>query len=114
MTHNFNVSNFLHRGLIMRKLSACILVLFFLISLFCGNVFAGKLKLSPDKPIKMRVGLDDPAQLKYQDYIFGRVFKSVVETRTNGAIIVELFPNRALGSWILLRSRSVKRTNCRS
>ncbi|MBW1861498.1 MAG: DctP family TRAP transporter solute-binding subunit, partial [Deltaproteobacteria bacterium] len=82
----------------MRKLSTGFLVVFFLLSLFCGSVFAGKLKFSPERPLKMRVGLDDPAQLKYQDYVFGRVFKSVIETRTNGAIQVELFPNRALGS----------------
>lgn len=81
----------------MKKLSTLVVVCFVL-SLCCGAAFAGTLKFSPEKPLKMRVGLDDPAQLKYQDYVFGRVFKSVVETRTNGAIQVELFPNRALGS----------------
>jgi tripartite ATP-independent transporter DctP family solute receptor len=55
------------------------------------------LKFSPENPLKMRVGLDDRADLRYPDYAFGRVFKSVVETRTNGAVQVDLFPNGELG-----------------
>lgn len=83
----------------MKKCAVCGAVVVILFWIFCGNAVAVRnLEFSPDRPLKIRVGLDDPAQLKYQDYIFGRVFKSVVEARTNGAIQVELFPNKALGS----------------
>jgi tripartite ATP-independent transporter DctP family solute receptor len=83
----------------MKKLIACMAGTLFVVGVFCGSTMAAEaLKFSPDKPLKIRVGLDDPPQLKYQDYVFGRVFKSVIETRTNGAVQVEIFPQRALGS----------------
>ncbi len=82
----------------MKKCALMAAVLMFLGCVFSINALAGTLSFSPEKPLKIRVGLDDPADLKYQDYAFGAVFKSVVEARSNGAIQVELFPSKALGS----------------
>jgi C4-dicarboxylate-binding protein DctP len=59
---------------------------------------AETLKFSPEKPLKIRVGLDDRPDLKYPDYAFGVAFKSVIETQTNGAVIVDIFPGGKLGS----------------
>ena len=83
----------------MKKFVVFSVSVLFLLGMPCGCLWAGEtLTFSRDKPLMMRVGLDDPPQLKYQDYIFGRVFKSVIETRTNAAVQVELFPNKVLGS----------------
>jgi len=82
------------------KKTAVLAVGFFLLffSFPSAGDAAERLQFSPEKPLKIRVGLDDPPNLKYQDYVFGSVFKNIVEARTNGAVIVEIFPNKTLGS----------------
>ena len=83
----------------MKKM-AVLAVGFFL--LFFAFPIAGDaaetLKFSPEKPLKIRVGLDDRPDLKYPDYAFGVVFKSVIETQTNGAVMVDIFSGGKLGS----------------
>jgi len=83
----------------MRRVKVGVLVTLFLFTaLYQTGAIAETIKCSPDNPLKIRVGLDDPPELKWPDYAFGCVFKSIIETRTNGAVKVELFPNMTLGS----------------
>ena len=85
-----------------RKISFifAILVVF---GLTATPVFAKMLNPTPEKPVTLRLGYadnptwPDTANIPEPEHAYGLVFKSFVETATNGAIQIELFPSAQMG-----------------
>ena len=86
----------------MRKVCMMLLVVAIL-SLGVTQVFAANLNPTPEKPVTLRLGYSDnptwpdTAKVPEPEHAYGIIFKSFVETATNGAIKVELFPSSQMG-----------------
>ena len=86
----------------MRKVCMILLVVAIL-SLGVTQVFAANLNPTPEKPVTLRLGYSDnptwpdTAKVPEPEHAYGIIFKSFVETATNGAIKVELFPSSQMG-----------------
>ncbi len=80
-----------------------LLVLAALSLIFSGVAFAGKLNPTKEKPVTLRLAyLDNPtwpetANIPEPEHAYAVVFKAFVESATNGAVKVELFPSGQLG-----------------
>jgi C4-dicarboxylate-binding protein DctP len=74
-----------------------------ILSLAVTQVFAANLNPTPEKPVTLRLGYSDnptwpdTAKVPEPEHAYGIIFKSFVETATNGAIKVELFPSSQMG-----------------
>ncbi len=86
-----------------RNISMMLLVVSVL-SLGLTQVVTAELNPTPEKPLVLRFAYADNAtwpetsDMPEPEDAFGKIFKSYVETYTNGAIIVELYPSNQLGS----------------
>ncbi len=81
------------------------IILAILMVLILSNVVMGaSLNPSPENPVTLRLAYTDnatwpeTAKAPEPEHAFAIVFKSYVETKTNGAIQVELYPATTLGS----------------
>ncbi len=82
----------------------CLLVaILAIVSLGATQVFAAKLNPTTEKPVTLRLGYSDnptwpdTAKMPEPEHAYALIFKSYVETATNGAIKVELFPSSQMG-----------------
>ena len=63
-----------------------------------GTAFAAdKVQPTPQKPLKLRLGFEDPVDITKPEAAYAMVFKSIVESRTNGAVLVDIFGHSVLG-----------------
>lgn len=60
-------------------------------------VAADKVQPTPQKPLKLRLGFEDPVDITKPEAAYAMVFKSIVEARTNGAVLVDIFGHSVLG-----------------
>lgn len=87
----------------LRKTLLAVLVLTMVVGI--GSVAMAELNPTPDNPVTLRVGYaDNPAwpssdqKVPQPEHGYAIVFQQIVESRTNGAVKVELFPSSQLGS----------------
>jgi len=86
-----------------RKVCMMLLVVA-VMSLGLTQVFAAELNPTPEKPLVLKFAYADNAtwpetsNMPEPEDAYGKIFKSYVETYTNGAIKVELYPSNQLGS----------------
>lgn len=68
--------------------------------IFTGGVFAQDINPTPENPVTLRVGTTDQKDdlSVGLEYTMTKVFESMVETNSGGAIQVEVFPASQLGS----------------
>ncbi|PID57171.1 TRAP transporter substrate-binding protein DctP [candidate division KSB3 bacterium] len=83
----------------------CILLLVVaVITVGMTQIVAAELNPTPEKPLVLRFAYADNAtwpetsDMPEPEDAYGKIFKSYVETMTNGAIQVELYPSNQLGS----------------
>jgi tripartite ATP-independent transporter DctP family solute receptor len=85
------------------KILKVFLILAALSLVFSGVALAGKLNPTPEDPVTLRLAYVDNAnwpattKLPEPEHAQALIFKSFVETATNGAVKVELFPAGQLG-----------------
>ncbi|RPI10170.1 MAG: hypothetical protein EHM71_04235, partial [Zetaproteobacteria bacterium] len=60
-------------------------------------VAADKVQPTAQKPLKLRLGFEDPVEITKPEAAYAMVFKSIVEARTNGAVLVDIFGHSVLG-----------------
>jgi len=79
------------------------LVVVAVLSLGVPQVFAAELNPTPEKPLVLKFAYLDnatwpeTAKMPEPEHAYGLIFKSYVESMTNGAIQVELYPSAQLG-----------------
>lgn len=87
----------------MSRTSYVVLLVLVVLSLGVTQVVVAELNPTPEKPVVLRLGYSDnptwpdTAKIPEPEHAYAIVFKSYVETATNGAIQVELFPSSQLG-----------------
>ena len=86
-----------------RRISVYVLVITAMVFAMTAVPYAAKLNPTPDKPVTFRLGYSDnptwpgTAATPEPEHANALIFKSFVETATNGAVIIELFPSSQLG-----------------
>ena len=87
----------------MYRTISCFLAIFVILGLTAAPAFSKALNPTPEKPVTLRLAYSDnptwpdTAKIPEPEHAFAIVFKSYVETATNGAIKVELFPSSQMG-----------------
>ncbi|MTI60437.1 MAG: DctP family TRAP transporter solute-binding subunit [Firmicutes bacterium] len=84
----------------MKKLYLLAILTLAVVVLLAGSVLAAELNPTPDNPVTIRIGTTDQKDdlAVGLEYTMCKVFESMVETNTGGAIQVEVFPAGQLGS----------------
>lgn len=88
---------FMYRNVVVFLLAVAVM------SVGVTSVFAAQLNPTSEKPVTFRLGYSDNptwpdnAVVPEPEHANAIIFKSYVETATNGAIIIELFPSSQLG-----------------
>ena len=76
---------------------------FLLVIVSAGCLFLSSSLMAADKPVTLRLGYSDQAswpetaKIPDPEHAYALIFKSYVETATNGAVKIELFPSSQLG-----------------
>ncbi|AZO93765.1 DctP family TRAP transporter solute-binding subunit [Halocella sp. SP3-1] len=84
----------------MKKISIVLFISLLAVAMIGGNVLAKDLNPSPENPVTLRIGAGDAQEdlAVGLEYTIIKLFESMVETNTSGAIQVEIFPGGQLGS----------------
>ncbi|MEJ2057305.1 MAG: hypothetical protein P8X39_05650, partial [Desulfofustis sp.] len=87
----------------MYRTISCFFAVLVILGLTAAPAFSSTLNPTPEKPVTLRLGYSDnptwpdTAKIPEPEHAFAIVFKSYVETATNGAIKIELFPSSQMG-----------------